>query len=203
MPQEIIKTIKIKDSTNIPKTYIERTSVIETTSRYNIEYFSKSLNFISSIAWPLVFCILLISFRRNIVQLFIALIDKIKVSDNINLSTRGISLSSSKLTLDQSISTQNKILPTINDFDSMSKKVLSTLWLEQLGFDNSYINRWTFTLGTNHPNFPQFAKSIQTLRIFGLVTFDLTNGQLFLTNYGIEFCIKYKDQLGDFSFFKN
>lgn len=202
MPIDTTKTIKTKDSTNLTKTFTEKTTVIEITNKDKTESFLKYLDFVSSVAWPIFAFILIFSFKRNFVELFTSLISKLKTSDIVNISTNGISLSSSEFKLKETVRTKNDILPSIDDFDDMSKKLLSTLWIQQLEYDRSFNKRFTFTLGTNHPYYSDFDKSSQILRISGLVTLALNNGQLFLTNTGIVFCEKNSIKLGEFSFFK-
>ena len=194
MSADTITTKKIIDTTQSPKFITEKTT-IERTIKSDSDYIVKSLDFITSIAWPLIVLILFLCLKNNLIQLFHALIDKIKSSDNINISKNGITFSSSKEEIENHKMTQSGILPEIGDIDDYSKRILSTLWTRQLEFDSSFNNRWTFTLGNNHPDYLNFPEYSKRLRIVGLATLALTTGQIFLTDIGIKFCQKYSTEI--------
>ena len=199
-----IKTVK--DSTIKGQTYIERTITIEKSTETKTDYCLKTLDFISSISWPLTILIIVLVLKKHIIILLNIISTKIKDSKTFTISKDGITVATGTTTdisFDKLKSQEN-----VNTFgydpltDSQSKRILSTLWIHQQEYDKNYNTRWTFTLGTSSPDFLEFSQSAQRLERFGLITYVQSNGQFCLTDSGIKFCETNKDRLGDFSYFK-
>jgi hypothetical protein len=64
--------------------------------------------------------------------------------------------------------------------------------------EGNSLGGWTFKIG----NDPDFDATINKLQWLGLVTFDPSSTQFFLTDFGIHYCTKYKDRLGTLAYFK-
>ncbi len=71
-------------------------------------------------------------------------------------------------------------------------KVLSTLWNHQQQY---YPRIWTFAVGSLNPNYPIYASGAKLAMLHGLVDINLENGQIFLTDAGIEYCKSHQDEM--------
>jgi hypothetical protein len=202
-------TLNIKiatDSIIRANQFIENTITLEKTNKSAPDYFSKGLDFISSIAWPLTIIIIILLFKKHIIPLLNIIGMKIRDSKSLTISKEGIVVASGvtdEIPLDKKTNeTTQDIFPEFPMTDNESKKILSTLWFHQNEYDKNYRTRWTFTLGANSPDYLSFVQSSQRLQWLGLITYDQSSGQFFLTDLGIKYCEKNKKSIGDFSYFK-
>ncbi len=79
-----------------------------------------------------------------------------------------------------------------------AKKIMSTFWVEQNEYDSTYNIRWTFKIGNNR----DYEAVINRLHWLGLVAYDPSSTQYFLTDLGLHYCKKNNENLGSFSYFK-
>ena len=183
----------------------ERTITIEKLKGSNVDYISKTMDFVADIAWPLTLIFIVLLFKRHIVALLTILNKKIGDSKSVKLSSQGVEFSLVDTPLDKATISnigQSK-LPDFKLTDDQSKKILSTLWRHQNEYDKekNLNTRWSFTLGQESPDFLSFQQAIHRLQMLGIVTINLSNGQYFLTDLGYKYCEQYKDDIGTFSYF--
>lgn len=201
------KTTTVTDSSAHGQSSFNRTITIEKSVDDKPDYFSKTVDLVSALAWPLSIIIIILLLKKHIILLLNIISSKIKDSKTFTISKEGITVASGTKT-DNVTETKAEIkqgnsLPDISVIDSQSKKILSTLWTHQNEYDKHFNTRWTFTLGTSAPDYLAFSQSSQRLQWLGLITYDQSSGQFFLTDLGIKFCLTNQDKIGDFSYFKN
>jgi hypothetical protein len=201
------KTTTVTDSSNHGQTFVNRTITIEKSVDEKPEYYSKTVDLVSIIAWPLAIIIIILILKKQIELLLKAISSKITDSNTFTITKGGITVASGTKTDSLNETkveiSQDNVLPGISTIDAPSKKILSTLWIHQNEYDRHFKTRWTFTLGTSAPDYLSFSQSAHRLHWVGLITYDQSNGQYFLTDLGIKFCHTNQNEIGDFSYFKN
>ena len=194
----------VTDSTVKSKSFVEKTIIIEKSNHNKVDYLSKGFDLFGIISWPLAIIIIVLLLKKQIIQLLETISFKIKDSKSFSISKEGISFANGateEIPFDSKTEgSTNNIFPDFPLTDVTSKKILSTLWIQQFNYDPDFKTRWTFTLGANSPDFKSFSQAIQRLQWLGIITIEKRNGQFFLTDLGIKYCQTNKDKLGDFSY---
>lgn len=70
-------------------------------------------------------------------------------------------------------------------------KVLSTLWKHQQQY---HPKRWSFAIGPLNLNYSEYALGVGQTILLNLAAIAATNGQIFLTDTGIEYCKAHQDE---------
>lgn len=224
MNKDTLNIQTVTDSTVKSNSFVEKTITIEKSGKIKTDCFSKTLDFIGSISWPITTIIIIIMLKKHITDLLIIIGEKIRESKKGKFSFAGVSTEFDTFgmvksyidttTATEATTTTTTTLPpegmqTLieNDAynsvlkDTLAKRILSTLWKHQNIHDKSYSRRWTFMLGKENKFYFQFMKSAQKLLDLSLIEYYSGNGQFFLTNFGISFCEEFYETIGDFSFF--
>lgn len=201
------QTTTVTDSSAHGQYSINRIITIEKSVNDKPDCFSKTVDLVSVLAWPLSIIIIILLLKKHIVLLLNSISSKIKDSNTFTISKEGITVASGTkkdiVTERRTEIKQDNTLPDISDLDSQSKKIISTLWIHQNEYDKHFKTRWTFTLGPSAPDYVAFSQSTQRLQWLGLITYDQSSGQFFLTDLGIKFCLSNQEKIDVFSYFKN
>lgn len=220
MNKDTLSIQTVTDSTVKSNSFVEKTITIEKSGKIKTDYFSKTLDFVSSIAWPITIIFIILLLKKQIINLLNIIGDKIKESKSFSFGKGGLTVEidtiKSYIDTTTATTTTTTTLPpegmkTIieNDafnsvlHDTLAKRILSTLWKHQNEHDKSYKIRWTFILGKENKIFPRFIEAANKLQELSLIDYYPENGQFYLTNFGISFCSEFKETIGNFSFFDN
>jgi|GEM_PF-5475940 hypothetical protein len=202
------KVVVTRDSTISIGAKVYKHTTVETI-KYNGQEHCKGLcecPLLLHIIWPVTIFVILIIFHRRVSKLIDVVLKRIEKGDNFKAGGFELSHNEVKspfntvqenrvLKIDELLSDESGKFP-LNDV--VAKKILSTLWKGQKQYDKSNNNRWTFIITGNS----DFDTAMNRLLWRGLVAFDATRGtQYFLTDVGIEYCRKYENVIGDFSYF--
>jgi hypothetical protein len=155
---------------------------------------------LQSIVWPLTLIIILALFFRNIKNILDVIHKRIKDGSNIEVGPSGLKIGKGAIAVSyEKKEHQTETFETSFPYENaMAQKILRTFLIHQIEHDPTYNIRWTFKIG----NDPDFDATINKLQWLGLVTFDPSSTQFFLTDFGIHYCTKYKDRLGTLAYFK-
>jgi hypothetical protein len=200
---DTLKIKIIKDSV-----YSTNTKTIQHTTVETINYTAHTKNkidwcdckLLNSAIWPLIVLLILIIFGKTIKKLLNKILKRFDEGAEFAVGPHGLSIGKGakaapyeKTDLDG-----KEFSPSFPIDNDSAKRIISTLWIHQNDYDKTYNVRWTFAIGGNK----EFDATIMKLLWLGIVTFDKSSSQYFLTDFGLHYCQINAAKLGDFSYFK-
>jgi hypothetical protein len=150
--------------------------------------------------WPLTVLLIVVLFYRQIRRLIAHIVTRVSTGADLEVGPGGIKIGkgAKAISYDKNDNSTISFEPNFPLENETAKKIMSTFWFHQNEHDPTYNIRWTFKIGGN----PDFDATINKLHWLGLAAYDPASSQYFLTDYGLHYCIKNKELLGSFSYFK-
>jgi hypothetical protein len=150
--------------------------------------------------WPTTILLILLLFYGKIKGLIEHIVKRVSDGAGLEFGPGGVKISEGekRVPYDKNDTVGDSFDTKFPLENETAKKIMSTFWIHQNEYDPKYNIRWTFKIGSN----PDYDTTINKLHWLGLVAYDPASTQYFLTDYGLHYCNKNKDSLGNFSYFK-
>ena len=143
-------------------------------------------------AWPILIVFLVLLFYRHLSTVLKHLAECVKNLDEVSIGEWKLKSKQGQATFPTPAPAADAVLPgnaapQPANLSKIINKILSTLWKYQKAFQD-FSKRWTFTIGTFTPEYPEFFAAMRELASRGLVTQDPKTMQFMLTDIGILYC---------------
>jgi len=152
-----------------------------------LKYFVQIIHYI---AWPAVALVSLFFFRKKLGLLIDRIIKVAHGNSSIEFSNTGEQGGSSELSISESaLETKGPV-----ELPPEAKKILATLWQRQkYHFKDDFTGRWSFRVLPGAEGYGNFMLGFADLLKLGLVGWTPKNGQVLLTDKGIEYLKRHNE----------
>lgn len=147
------------------------------------------IRLVEALAWPLLILVLVLLFKQHLA----ALLGRLRSWDS---PVGKYEFGEGTAPAPKAGATSSESTDAIALGD-MARRILNTLWhYQQQHFPDPKKGRWTFGLHPASPFWIDYTRALAELFNAGLIEHNPANGQVFLTNRGIDYSERHSSSLG-------